>query len=30
MTGILLDPYDDRINFDCLRVHSLHELVEMI
>lgn len=30
MTGILLDPYDDRINFDCLRVRSLHELTEMV
>ena len=30
MTGVLLDPYDDRINFDCMRVHSLHELLEMV
>lgn len=30
MTGVLLDPYDDRINFDCMRVRSLHELLEMV
>ena len=30
MGGILLDPYDDRINFDCVRIRSLHELVEMV
>jgi FMN phosphatase YigB (HAD superfamily) len=28
--GILLDPYDDRINFDCVRIRSLHELIEMV
>jgi putative hydrolase of the HAD superfamily len=30
MTGVLLDPYDDRLNFDCKRVRSLHELMEMV
>lgn len=30
MTGVLLDPYDDRINFDCMRVRSLHEQLEMV
>lgn len=29
MTGILLDPYDDRAHLDCERIGSLHDLVAM-
>ena len=30
MTGILLDPHEDRAHLDCERIGSLHELVAFV